>query len=322
MESESEFRCPVFEMHYAFWEELRILGELTISTSTNRNEKSSLTLEQFCQVRHILENLEDLSILADVLQHASRSDDSDVLVAALDTVIYHFDSISAIESTTVLFKSCFTTYTRISRSQVPALELTSSLLEIGLKLPGEISSVTVLRRDLARLDRKSGIAAFSPVSDHMTDTLNPISASFPESLDQVLASGNNIDEPTTIRVFDVLMQMLVSNKLDSKLSPGETATYLTRIRAINSKLFDGLMLKWVTATITSQTRPKLLAFLPPLIGVGCITFHAFIALVQKLTRSSSNDEEIPDMPTFLFEMFRLLTPEHSTSHAFLDTVSV
>jgi mediator of RNA polymerase II transcription subunit 12 len=266
--------------------------------------------------------LEDISIFADILTYSAQAVDVEVLVAALDTITYHFDSLSAIGATGGLFKAYFAAYANKSRSNISMLEFAFSLLEVAVKLPSELSAVAVLRRDLVRLDRKYAINASSPVSDHMTDTLDPINPTFPNSLEQLLVSGNSMDEPTMVRIVDLLLQMLVADKPGSKPSGTETAQYLARVRTFNAKFFDGLLIKWIISNVTSQSPPKLSAVLPPLIGVGCVTFQALFTLIQRHLNSRSKEESSSAAAAALrFDMIELLKVDQSSGSEFLDTVS-
>ena len=243
-----------------------------------------------------------------------------VLIAALDTVNHHFDSLSAIGAAGDLFKAYFATYARKASSNNATLELTTSLVELGVRLPVEASAVATLRRDLAVLDRKYTMAASSPMSDHMSDTLNPAKSTFPGTLAQLLAPGNNMDEATMARIFELLSQMLVSRESEkAKLSPQDVTVNLARLRTFNAKLFDSLMLKWVVSALLSPSRPKLAAFLPPLIGVGCITFEAFLALLQNLFESKGR--EVPDAPSLRFQVLEWLRMCPSSGGAVPDMVS-
>ena len=272
-------------------------------------------------MRHVLERLEDISILTDVLKHVSNSINSNVLIAALDTINHHFDSLSAIGATGDLFKAYFASYTSKASSNNATLELTTSLIELGIKLPAEIPAVAALRRDLAVLDRKYTLTASSPMSDHMSDTLSSVNSStFPGTLAQLLTPGNNMDEATMARVFQFLSQMLVSNRPgNAKFSPQDVGLNLARLRAFNAKVFDSLMLKWVVSILLSPSRPELVAFLPPLIGVGCITFEAFLELLQKLFNST--EREVPDAPRLRVQVLEWLQMCPSSGGAVLDMVS-
>ncbi|PGH26686.1 hypothetical protein AJ80_01632 [Polytolypa hystricis UAMH7299] len=281
---------------------------------------SRLTPDEFFEIRHVLECLSDLSMLADVLKHASRSDDAIVLASAADTLNYHFDSFNAIGATRDLFKSFTEAYVRVSKTDPPNTDLITSLLDVVIKVPDEIATLAVLRRDLVQLDRKLGIAASSPVSDHMADGLNTANPTFTEELNQLLASGNTMDEQTMARIFETLSKRLGSERTDLKLGTNEIARYLAQLRTFNTKTFDSLMVKWMVHFLKSAPRPSLVLILPPLIGVGCVTFQAFSSLVKAVVSSGSQREMIPDRLRLYLDMLRLLDTKEAADGPFLDLV--
>lgn len=84
---------------------------------------SALTPDEFYKIRGILENFEDLSMLADVLKHATNSDDSIVLASAADTINHHLDPFYVIGATTDLFRRLFAAYCRLKRLGTASLDL-------------------------------------------------------------------------------------------------------------------------------------------------------------------------------------------------------
>ncbi|KAK2783012.1 RNA polymerase II mediator complex subunit [Emmonsiellopsis sp. PD_33] len=282
---------------------------------------SALTAEEFFDIRYVLESLDDLSMLADVLKHSSGSDDVAVLASAVDTLNYHFNSFNAIGATSDLFRSFTTAYVRISKTELALQDLITSLLDVGIKLPTELSTVSVLRRDLAQRDRKLAMPASSPVSDHIADTLNTANPTFTEELDQLLASGNSMDEPTMVRVFDSLSKRLQSGSIDGKQRASETARYFAQLRTFNAKLFDHLMIKWVILMLKSHSRPSLSTVLPPLVGVGCVTFQGFYALTRSLLQSDKQREAIPDLMGLRFNMLKLVESRSSSETGPQDFIS-
>ena len=67
-------------------------------------------------------------------------------------------------------------------------------------------------------------------------------------------------------------------------------------------------------------RVRLPKILVPLIGVGCVTFHGFFALVKKLFNPNSDNAAIPDLPGLHLDMLQLLGPEALDDNLPLDYV--
>lgn len=259
-------------------------------------------------------------MLADILKTASKSLDITVLVSAVDTLNYHFHAFNAIGAVNDLFKSFAESYLRVSKANSPVQDLISSLLDVGIRLPNEAASVTTLLRDLARFGRKFSVAASSPVSDHMADSLNITNPTLSEELDQLFSSGNSMEEQTMGRIFDTLTKRLGVGNVEGAICPNKTGKYLAQLRAFNTKSFDALMIKWVVSILKMDSRPRLPKILPPLIGVGCVTIQGFFTLVKKLLNSNSDKDAVPNVAALYVDMLELLEPEAVDSNIPLDYV--
>ncbi|EGC47827.1 RNA polymerase II mediator complex component Srb8 [Histoplasma capsulatum var. duboisii H88] len=282
---------------------------------------SALTPQEFFEVRYILECLCDFSMLADVLKYASGSNNVTVVASAVDTLNYHLDSFNAIGATGDLFKSFTGAYARISKTELSVQDLIASLLDVAIKLPAELSTLSMLRRDQLQRDRKLAMAACSPVSDHIVDTLNTANPTFTEELDQLLTSGNSMDESTLARIFDTLRKKLEAGSVNGEQSAHETARYFANLRPFNTKLFDNLMIKWVISVMRSSPRPKLSSILPPLIGVGCVTLHSFYVLARAFLHSDAHKNAIPDLAELRIDMIQLLDDKLSNGNGSQDLVA-
>ncbi|WEW57508.1 RNA polymerase II mediator complex subunit [Emydomyces testavorans] len=296
-----------------------------LRTTSNDNkacavEISALTPTQFFLIRNIVESLGDLSLLADILKHASSSDDVVVLISAVDTLNYHSNSFKAIGASSDLYRSLLAGYSHVRKADRLIIELMSSLMEVGIKLPGELSAVAMIRRDLSHFDKNFPVTVSSPVSEHTVDSFNPVSPAFPETLHQLLISGNGMDEANLNRIFDMLVGKLVQSKELNTLSH-ETARYLSQLRILSPKAFDRLMLKWIILMLKSSSRPCFSVFLPSLVGVGCVTLHAFFTLVNGFLESDIHRQSIPNIAHLRFEIVDLLGIEGIRESGVADFVS-
>lgn len=287
-------------------------------TASNEVEESALTPEEFYLIRDTLERLGDLSMLADVLNHASNSNDPAVLASAVDTINYHLDSFSVIGASQDLFKRFVEAYTRLRGVNGPPKDLLASLVDLGVHLPKEAAAVNVLSYDLAQESKKAGVAASSPVSDHLMETIDHANPTFLEELDQLFSSGDRMDESTMVRIFETLTKGLQARNGKGILSTNDTCRYLAQLRTFNPKHFDSLLIKWIGTLLQSDSRPKLSGILAPLVGVGCVALRPFFALVRKL---SSDGSGIPDLSGLQLDLLELLGPKTLGGNGPLDLVS-
>jgi mediator of RNA polymerase II transcription subunit 12 len=281
-------------------------------------EASSLTHEEFFVVRSTLEEYGDIAMLADVLIDASNSDDIRVLVSAVDTLNRHFSCFTVIGALNDLFRNFYGAFLRVKQHGEALYDLAYSLVEVGHRLPNELNSIILLRQELSRGDRKLAVAAFSPVSDHMAETLNDANPSFNDDMDQFLSSGNSMDESTLVIVFQKLIQQLTSShEGKGGLTTETTCRHLVQLRSFNPKQFDLLLIQWIGDTIKSSTRPRLSRFLGPLVGIGCVTLPGFTLLAKKLLHEES---EIPALPDFQLDFLGIMLPsaENHFSSQFLS----
>lgn len=274
-----------------------------------QQERSALTPVEFFIVRDLFEDFNDLSMLADILNHAASSHDVSVLASAVDTLNRHLECFLAIGATSDIYRKYFAAVSRLKNGGASTYDLLYSLIELGHRIPGEAYSVSILRQEFARFDRKAAIAACSPMSDHMTDNLNFSNPAFNEELDQFFSSGNTMDENTLTNIFQTLSTQLGSREIALKASSvNTTVRHLVQLRRFNAKLFDLLMIRWVEEVCLRTERPLLSAIFLPLIGAGCITLKSLSLMVRKLVHGDATASSIPDPSKLYFEFLELLRP--------------
>ncbi|KAL7657800.1 RNA polymerase II mediator complex subunit, variant 2 [Aspergillus niger] len=282
---------------------------------------SALTPVEFYNIRDVLESFGDISMLADVLKQATNCDDSVVLASVADTINFHFDSLSIIGAATDLFKGLVESYARLKRLGAPSLDLIFSLIELGLRMPSEFNTVALLRQDLSRIENKSALAAPSPLSDNLSTAFNDADSSFQEKLDQILFSGGGMDESTMDSIFNSLTAALANENGHLKLSANDICRYLAYLRSFHPKRFDARLVRWVCGVLKSPSRIAMVRILPPLIGVGCVTIHAFVMLVKKLLQSERVASVVPKVTDLQLDLLELLVSQESSGSRYTDMVT-
>ncbi|OOF98567.1 hypothetical protein ASPCADRAFT_204321 [Aspergillus carbonarius ITEM 5010] len=282
---------------------------------------SALTPVEFYNIRDVLESFGDISMLADVLKQATNCEDSVVLASVADTVNYHFDSLCVIGAATDLFKGLVESYARLKRLGAPSLDLIFSLIELGLRMPSEFNTVALLRQDLSRIESKSALAAPSPLSDHIPMGFGEFDTSFQEKLDQILFSGGGMDESTMDAIFNSLTRALGTEHSPVKLPANDICRYMAYLRSFHPKRFDARLVRWVCGLLKSPSRSALVRILPPLIGVGCVTIHAFVMLVKKLLQSERVASVVPKVTDLRLDLLELLIPRGPTQGRYADMVT-
>ncbi|KAL9114286.1 MAG: hypothetical protein Q9227_001708 [Pyrenula ochraceoflavens] len=245
-------------------------------------EISKLTLPEFELVRDTLEEFGDLAILADVLSDACNSENEAVLAAAADTLCHHLDALWMIGAFEDLHSALFEAYQRLRSSNTASKNLVVSLAQLSSRKPFPAVPLSMLRQDLARGERSVAVAACSPISDHMADSLQQAGSTFSEEFDQVLSAGNSIDDQTMASLFSTLTSRLESTSRDAKNQDEIFCQMLCRLKAFRVRYFDTLMIKWIRRLLQAPSSSMLPSILPPLIAFNCSSFGAIFAVAKEL----------------------------------------
>jgi mediator of RNA polymerase II transcription subunit 12, fungi type len=238
---------------------------------------SAITAEQFSIIRHILEDFEDFSILADVLKMASSSDNSTVLASVADTVNYHLETLTAIGAANECFEVLLERHRSLKVRRAAEKFLLMSLFNLASAIPRGGESMQHLAGELAKCDQRTAVAACSPVSDHMTDVLQSTDADFNEDIERLLSSGTSMDKHTLARLFETVMSRMESAWGDSEPQLLSFGLLLARLRTFDERNFDELMSKWVSRLLLTTSRPTLSQTLLPLVNSGCVALSTAVS---------------------------------------------
>lgn len=245
-------------------------------------DTSKLTLSEFEILRGVLESFSDMPILADFIYDASNSDDDSVLAAATDTLNRHSATFSILGAFDELHQLLFRAYQRLRTTGPSMRNLTISLIDLASQKPSDICSIKGLQSDLARGERNAAVAACSPISDHMAETLHSAGSSFNEEFEQLLTTGNSIDDQTLASLFRALTTRLETGNSDKKNSPELLCQMLCRLRAFRPKQFDSLMNKWLERLLQNTNQLISRRLVLAIISFGCTNFRMIFMIGKDL----------------------------------------
>ena len=241
------------------------------------------TLTHFTLVRGVLEQIEDISMLADVLCSASDSRDEAVLASVADSINAHFDSLSAIGALDDLHKRISQAYVSLKGSKVSLPTLAISLLDLGSRHLDARLPVQVLEEDIARGDKINTIAAYSPFSDGMAESLQQAGSNFVEDFEAVILSEPNMTEQTMNQLFALVVERLKKDHVVA--TQGESrdnlCLLLARLRVFRPKHFDRLMLSWARSIVASSDNSAAFLVLA-LVNFSCLPISAIVKNLQEL----------------------------------------
>lgn len=289
--------------------------------ASSHGETSAITVVQLWSVRSILEGFRDYSILADILNIASSSDDQEVLASVADIVNYNFDIFSAIGAASDLFERLTEQNRYIIVGRPPNKPLLVSLIDLGAHFPAQSQTVQQLCGQLALCEQKSAVAAYSPVSDHIAEALQSAESNFNDEFEQLLTSGTSMDKQTMTRLFGTVMKRIEYAWDQSDDESHNLGMLCSRLRIFDSKHFDSLMLVWLEGLLLSTSRPELNKALSPLITAGCLSLRAVVACARTLVDGAQPKKARDTVGRALVDILELIAPLVNSQYNPLNQVS-
>jgi mediator of RNA polymerase II transcription subunit 12 len=236
----------------------------------------TITLNEFNVVRGVLEDIGDLTMLADILKIIMPSDDLQVLASVSDTLNFHIEEFGAIGALNDLFDMLLARF-RSMADENDSTILLAALANLAGRLPGTESVAQQLSQELLRVNRKTAADACSPVSEHMAEVLQSSESEFSDEVEKVLASGTYMETSTLKRLFQVIISRIEASWAKSPLQQRNCTTLLSRLRNFDMKQFDLLINIWLRRFLQYPKRPDMAHVLGPLISADCLDFREVIA---------------------------------------------
>ncbi|KAK5410904.1 RNA polymerase II mediator complex subunit [Exophiala xenobiotica] len=253
-----------------------------ISSSLGILSAMRLNCEQFSFIRYVLECMNDQAVLADVIGILCSSQDDDLVASLVATIQYHAESFMAIGAFEVLHKRACQIY-MTWRTTKPAMTLlTNALLELCTAFPVKTPTLKFLQQNFVRGDRGRAVAACSPYSDGIAESLQQAGATFVEDFEAILQSEPNMTEQTMNGLFSVLVDRIEKQQNFGDDSPTmfSFCLLLSRLRLCRKAQADQLIQQWL-----GKLAPFLDGDFGPLIfqnliGAGCLNFVGFFESIS------------------------------------------
>jgi mediator of RNA polymerase II transcription subunit 12, fungi type len=252
----------------------------------------AITDAEFRFARSICEEIGDLSVLADIVKFCTISEDEKLLASIADTVHFHLDAFSALGVFEDLHSRLFQAYSPIRATSGLPREFIVSLISLGSVVSSHLISVLSLQQALARGDRSLAVAACSPVSDGMAESLQQAGPTFMEEFEAVLSTGNRMEEQTMTQLFNVLAGRLEKGHYQIEAENDEVLCALyARLRIYRIAQFDTLIAAWVRKLLTTD-ESRVQQLLPILISTSCVSFEECVNILTKVegTKQTRTDE--------------------------------
>ena len=279
-------------------------SEDSIQSNPRKFASCPVNLSQFHAIRRILEDLEDFSILADVLNIFSDEKEGPILTAVTDTVNFYFDVLNAIGAAEDLFRRLHRQLEEPHGPQVIERAFLESLIDLACRLSNTAQEVQRLRNDMLALAPRLSAVAFSPISDNMVEAVQSAEPTFADDMDQMLAGGTSMDKQTLTRVFNTIIGHLEISFEESNQLGMRFAQMLARLRRFGPKVFDALLKDWLQQWLCSNLQTKRWTILLPMICSKVVSLKVVLDSTAHLLSIEGHGD---DRATLALEMLDLVT---------------
>lgn len=277
--------------------------------TSSRHSSNFMTLEQFQLVRHILEELEDFSILADVLFIVSSGGQGLILTDVTDTVNHYFDIFDAIGAADCLFRSLYQQVRDSCGQELPDKDFLESLMDLACHLSDVDEEVRNLQKEMSAHVSRHSAAAYSPISDNMVEAVQfTTEPTFADEMDQMLASGTSMDKQTLTRVFRTIIDHLETSDRKSTHLTTRFAQLLARLRKFAPKTFNALLRGWLQELPISNPRKEISKITPPLICARVVSLDVVLNNTTLLLSHNGNRDA---QATLALDLLAIVTEARS-----------
>jgi hypothetical protein len=266
----------------------------------------TLTETQYYFIRHVLESLEDEAILADIVGILSTSDNDDLVASLVATIHLHAETFAAVGALEILHKQMCQVYLNFRSSRPTLPLLTSSLLDLCTHLPTKSPAIRLLQQDLVKGDRGRAVAACSPYSDGIAESLQQAGATFIEDFEAILQSETNMNEQTMDGLFSVLVERIEKQQKfgDDLQTTLAFCQLLSRLRLCRKIQGEALIQDWLHNLLPRLDSKFGVILLRALLATGCISFN--ILFGESSTAKATSRRNIA-AATLLYQ---ILSPAH------------
>lgn len=242
---------------------------------------SIVNLEQFHKLRHILEDLMEFTVLADVMSLISNGVEDPTLAAIIDTVHYYFDVFNAIGAAEDLFRKVHQRVEMRSQRDFD-LGFLESLIDLAARFSETDQEIRRLRQAISAQAPKPSAAACSPISDTMVEAVQSSEPTFADEMDQMLVNGTSMDKQTLTRIFGTIIihyerSLDVSSHLVNRHSH-----LLACLRGFGPRTFDLLLNDWLHRWLPAGGSTRFSMSLAPMICSKVISLKTILNAVQRI----------------------------------------
>ena len=275
--------------------QLSRLAEIEVPGKPPLPGSRPFTLEQFLIIRHVLEALGDIAVLADVLHVLSKTKQESILAALVETVHYNASALSAIGALEPLQKLYSQAYVALRVMKPCMLLFAAALMDLCQQFPCQITPLRALQHDFIRGDRGRALSACSPFSDGVAESLQQAGATFSDDFEAILLGEPNMSEQTMTSLFTVLVGRIMKNDGENGKSMFTLCQLLARLRLFRDVQCDALIKKWLARLFCAAWSQLHRGVVMELLYTRCINVETLLDLANQAPPASKCRDGVRSM---------------------------
>jgi mediator of RNA polymerase II transcription subunit 12 len=260
----------------------------------------------FLVLRHILENIQEFSVLSSMIKILLMSSNQRLLTFLSQTIRSRYLVYGSLGTVNGFLDQLMSKYEFI-RTHIPLEKSFSvSLLDLCSILSTKNSWIPQIKQDIVRCDQIFA-AMCSPASELAIESPAP-ATDIDADLDRVLSSGTTMDQVMFGRIFKQ-----ITNRVEELFSMPPSCEvpigrWLSSLQCFDHTFFNALSGKWISILLGSEQGQKLLyhSVLPLLIGSSCYSWSEFLNLYGSIDKSNFEDETDAHLCCLINNIFAFL----------------
>ena len=246
----------------------------------------SMRAKQAFQIDHdlkrlcvILNRVEDFAFLADVLSIFAEIGEVSHLTEIAEYNFNCFDTLNAIGAAQSIYETILERLQEITARSVEQMPLLMTLIELTRLLPNRKKTLSILEKELSICEPSSSIAACSPISDSMGETLQGPDTCFFEEIETIFNSGTSMDRQLISRIFADATKRLETCHPENLQSSIHLVEVLAKLYTFNQEYFEELLLTWIESVLAESEFPSFRVLLASFLCRGLIKLETVLVKI-------------------------------------------
>lgn len=237
-----------------------------------------ITRSSFLKLRHVLEGFAAFTTLNDIMVSIISPKDHDLLHSIIDTLTLNFQVFAVNGAVHQVYQRLFYAYRELQPRTLLGKTGICSLIQLGTRIGVAAQVKQQLEQDLKLCDESIGLAAFTPMSDVMSDSMSCTDSE--DEIERVLNSAGVPDAATTGRIFSMIMAYLKQGLRCDRSTQRYCSSMMTKLFRLNQEGTVRQLDEWMLTYFLNSSGIDLTPFFKELVSSQAINLEQLCACAK------------------------------------------